>query len=336
MRRIAPLILLLASSTASAEDRWSSPHAGVSVLERRAPGPREVRAVFVDLCTPELHVRATRPSERGLTTSAFAAQTGALVAINGDFVDRGFAPVGLAMGEGERWPDAQLREDWSLFGAGPGRAGVLYDPRAPWPSEAIGGVPQIVLDGVAVAPYESLFCRREHPRSALGIDREGRTLIFAIVDGRSASSVGATCAELAALMAELGAWQAINLDGGGSSALFVEGRGVINRPSDGAERAVANHLAIVRSESGGVDACPSDGWRARPSSAALPSDPGALSPVSSPAESRSARRSDEGLSTERGREPRVEAPSERGPRPWVTLTAACAVLVLGAAAWRTR
>lgn len=308
MRSIATLVLVLAAGTASAQDRWSSPHAGVSVLERRAPGPREVRAVFVDLCTPQLRVRATRPSERGLTTSAFAERAGALAAINGDFFARGFAPVGLAIGEGERWPDAQLREDWSLFGAGPGRAGVLYDPRAPWPSEAVGGVPQIVVDGVAVAPYESLFCRREHPRSALGIDREERTLIFAVVDGRSASSVGATCAELAALMAELGAWQAINLDGGGSSALFVEGRGLINRPSDGSERPVANHLAIVRSESSGVDACPGGAF-ASVTVAARPLGQG---------------------------QRQVERPAEEGPGPWATLTAACAVLVLGAAAWRTR
>src|SRR5690606_19352298 len=135
-----------------------------------------------------------------------------------------------------------------------------------------------------------------------------------------------TCAELAALMAELGAWQAINLDGGGSSALFVEGRGVINRPSDGAERAVANHLAIVRSESGGADACPF-ACRAPPTSVAVLSGP------PGPAESHSDRRT---RSAEHGQEQRVEAPSEEGPLPWATLTAACAVLVLGAAAWRTR
>jgi len=58
--------------------------------------------------------------------------------------------------------------------------------------------------------------------------------------------------------------------------------------------------------------------------------------VSSTAESRSARRFHESLSAEREREQRVAAPSEQGPRPWATLTAACAVLVLGAAAWRTR
>lgn len=303
MLRAASLLLLLASSSASADDRWSSPYAGVTVLERRAPGPLEVRAVLVDLCAPGIRVRATRPSERGLTTSAFAERAGALVAINGDFFDRGFVPVGVAIGGGEPWPDARLREGWSVFGAGVGRADVPADSRAPWMREAVSGVPQIVLDGVTVAPYASRFCRREHPRSAVGIDREGRTLILATIDGRSSDSVGASCAELAALMAELGAWQAINLDGGGSSALFVAGRGVINAPSGGAERPVANHLAILRSDDRGVDACPEGSF------ASIAESAGAA-------------------------EPREIAPSAGHPGwPW---SSALAIVALGLAAWRAR
>lgn len=111
--------------------------------------------------------------------------------------------------------------------------------------EAVGGGPQRVVDGVPVDSFAGRFRARRHPRSAVGLSADGRPPVLATVDGRTARSVGATCAELAALVAELGAWQALNLDGGGSTALFVRGTGTANRPSDEAERPVANHLALV-------------------------------------------------------------------------------------------
>jgi hypothetical protein len=44
---------------------------------------------------------------------------------------------------------------------------------------------------------------------------------------------------------DLGAWEGMKLDGGGSSTLFIAGRGTVNRPSDGHPRAVATHLGVV-------------------------------------------------------------------------------------------
>ena len=87
-----------------------------------------------------------------------------------------------------------------------------------------------------------------HPRTAVGIDTDGRRLLFLVIDGRSASSRGYTMVELANMMIALGADNALNLDGGGSSTLYsrkVTGEmGVINEPSDGGERKVANGLGI--------------------------------------------------------------------------------------------
>ena len=57
-------------------------------------------------------------------------------------------------------------------------------------------------------------------------------------------------AELATLLKGLGAYNAANLDGGGSSAMYVAGQGVVNRPSDGTERVVANHLAVFAPATG--------------------------------------------------------------------------------------
>jgi len=89
------------------------------------------------------------------------------------------------------------------------------------------------------------------PRTAVGLDRRGRTLILVVVDGRqSGYSEGATLDELAAILKEHGAYYAMNLDGGGSSTLVVDDGGpqVLNSPIDnnlaGHERPVGNHLGV--------------------------------------------------------------------------------------------
>lgn len=82
------------------------------------------------------------------------------------------------------------------------------------------------------------------PRSAVGVDRQGQ-LWFMAADGRDPEySVGLTLAELASEMQKLGAVEAICLDGGGSTAMTVNGI-LVNRPSDGSERRVANALIVT-------------------------------------------------------------------------------------------
>ncbi|MFI6326158.1 phosphodiester glycosidase family protein [Nonomuraea sp. NPDC050556] len=87
---------------------------------------------------------------------------------------------------------------------------------------------------------------RRHPRTLAGVTRNG-SLILATVDGRNPGvTVGANFIEAAQLMRWLGAVQAINLDGGGSSAMVV-GNKVVNKPSDGVERGVGDALLILPS-----------------------------------------------------------------------------------------
>jgi exopolysaccharide biosynthesis protein len=91
---------------------------------------------------------------------------------------------------------------------------------------------------------------QRHPRTAAGVSHDGRELLLLVVDGRQPGwSIGATLPELAQMMLGAGAWHAINLDGGGSSALWHRDREatagrVLNRPSDGRVRPVANHLGV--------------------------------------------------------------------------------------------
>ena len=71
-------------------------------------------------------------------------------------------------------------------------------------------------------------------------------MYFVVADGRRTGVPGVTLAQLAAFMAdELDACSAMNLDGGGSSAMWV-GNHIVNRPADGVERPVGNHLGVIR------------------------------------------------------------------------------------------
>jgi hypothetical protein len=116
----------------------------------------------------------------------------------------------------------------------------------------VGGWPRIVTAGHNVAlAADSVegtrpgFSRARHPRSALGIGRDSLTLYLVTVDGRQASSVGMTLEELADQMLALGALEALNFDGGGSTALVVRDS-VVNAPSDtSGERPVGNVIAVT-------------------------------------------------------------------------------------------
>jgi hypothetical protein len=87
-----------------------------------------------------------------------------------------------------------------------------------------------------------------HPRTAVGVTADGRTLILLVIDGRQAGhSIGVTLPELADLMIGLGAADAINLDGGGSSTFHYrrpDGTLLTNKVNGGVWRPVGNHLGV--------------------------------------------------------------------------------------------
>lgn len=157
-----------------------------------------------------------------------------------------------AYGPGSRLQEVQAMADGdtirlvltTLPRAGPG-AGA--------PTILVGGWPRILRDGQDVAldapTVEGTISRNaetRHPRSAIGFSRDSSTLFLLVVDGRTRTSVGMTLVELAALMRKVGAWQAMNFDGGGSSTMIVEGS-LVNVPSDAmGERAVGSALLVVR------------------------------------------------------------------------------------------
>jgi hypothetical protein len=105
---------------------------------------------------------------------------------------------------------------------------------------ALGGGPILLREGQT---FDWAHRPERHPRTAIGWNRE--SLFLVVVDGRQEGlSIGMNYAELSSLMLRLGCTEAMNLDGGGSSTLWLGGR-VMNSPSDGQERHVANSLIVV-------------------------------------------------------------------------------------------
>jgi Phosphodiester glycosidase len=112
-----------------------------------------------------------------------------------------------------------------------------------WPNvfDAVGGAPMLLRNGSPVNVCSS--CPR-NPRTAVGVTASGKILLV-VVDGRSRRSRGATLVEMRNIMRDLGAVTALNLDGGGSSEMVVDGE-VVNDPSDGHERHITNAILILR------------------------------------------------------------------------------------------
>jgi exopolysaccharide biosynthesis protein len=115
---------------------------------------------------------------------------------------------------------------------------------------AIAGDRMLILGGEIVPDLDDEVL---HPRTAIGVNRNGRYIYLVVVDGRQPFySTGATFQELAELLKDLGSHYAMALDGGGSSTLVVENKNgeseVLNSPIDsyipGRERPVANHVGV--------------------------------------------------------------------------------------------
>ncbi|QKW40849.1 phosphodiester glycosidase family protein [Actinomadura sp. NAK00032] len=200
------------------DSRW-----GEVSRQRAVCGTDEVRSAPCSTNTAEVTVR------RGVVTGV------------SDTVGAGAIPAGTTVLVGrEKGADALRR-------LRPGdRVRVSYRFTGPVRFRfAVGGFP-ILRDG---APLDGLSPNGPAPRTAAGVSRDGRHLYLVVADGRSERSGGLTVAELASLLDKVGADDAVNLDGGGSSTFVARAPGaasvtVRNTPSDGTERAVANGIGV--------------------------------------------------------------------------------------------
>lgn len=256
------LLLLVPSSafaqrirTAEATDVWSEPAPGVRFLRRSTTAPAQLYVAAVDLGHDGVRVQATPHRERWSTVSERAASSGAEVVINGGFWATIQTPRGLAVGDGEAWPSTAADPDFGTFFVDTRGAAHLVAPDAP-PElddvrEAVSGRPMLVLDGAIDEASLSAFpgASQRQPRTAVGLTADGRTLLLVVVDGRQNVSRGMDLYELATTLVELGADRAMNLDGGGSSEMFVRhAGGVVSVPSRGRWEVAVDELLGVGEE----------------------------------------------------------------------------------------
>jgi hypothetical protein len=229
----------------------------------------------VELGRCELGLRVLRaPREEGkpggharvtsLLAQANEAGGEALAAVNGDFFTPEGMPVGTEVVEGETrrisgrpalaWRAGE--DPWMGIPRTEGDSVLVLGWRSPRSHPApttsvVGGFPLLLQGGERVGDLQVAarpgFAAGRHPRTAVGFDPAEDLLWVVEVDGRQAPySDGMTLPELATLFESLGVTEALNLDGGGSSVMVLEGVPV-SRPSDeSGERLVVNALAIVR------------------------------------------------------------------------------------------
>lgn len=289
------LVLVLSVTTAAAEtvtyENETEPFPGVRVLERHTSGPSwRIHAAFISLCADGVRIDARSSQASRITAAAWGSAMGADVAVNGDFyrTDRSTPTIyGDAVGVGLRWPTARTglasefsddwyyrKYGWIAFGdgwvelnhskwaknnltVGTGWHVGAMTKKIPEGTHAlVSGFPELVVEGIALSSFPDRGDMADrHPRTAMGLSKDRKTFILVVVDGRSTQSVGMNGAELAALMHELGAWTAFNLDGGGSSQMWLRGQGTVNAPSDGSPRAVANHWGVFAAGTGAPGSC---------------------------------------------------------------------------------
>lgn len=218
--------------------------------------------VEMDLDAPGHDFLVTPYKKRRRTTSSFAAMFDACVAVNGGFWGGEWG--GFTVAAGELWPkNAQDFETSTVVGFGPRQSGrlrveirptaeVLTEPLG-WMRHALTGIPLLLENGerVETESAHTLFVHK-HPRTALGLGKDGSTLYIVVVDGRQPGySKGLRTSQVGSLLASYGAWDALNLDGGSSSTLVIPSLGgLVNDPcfKKADERSVPNHLGIVRTK----------------------------------------------------------------------------------------
>jgi len=251
------------------------PLPGIAIFsETRTNQPQRLFVAEIDLTNPKvrLHVSRGGPDPDGdgpwettlMRPTKIAARENYDLVVNGDF----FSARGVKDAEGtnsafraEIWssvtgPAVSGGKVWSTStNARPclvvSKAGKVSIRSVKQPQsdemEIVAGNVLLVRDGEIVSHEKNTV---RHPRTVVGLNKEATRMVLLVVDGRKPGvALGMSYDELATEMMRLGCSEALNLDGGGSSVLAVRDSAknefkILNEPTDGRERAVANVLGI--------------------------------------------------------------------------------------------
>lgn len=250
------------------------PFPGISCYsETRTQPPTRLFVAEIDLTHPtlRLHVSPGGPDPDGpgpwqttlMQPTSIAAREGFDLVVNGDFfrargvkdagvTNAGYraalwsAVTGTAVSDGKAWSTGNSSRP-CLVVTRDGKAAIkMLKQPSPEDWQVVSGNTMLVRDGRRV-PHEN---KVRHPRTAIGLNAAATRLVLLVVDGRRPGvAVGMSYDELAAELVRLGCTDALNLDGGGSSVMAIRdpargGFRILNQPTDGRERAVANVLGI--------------------------------------------------------------------------------------------
>lgn len=220
----------------------------------------EMVTVEVDTYNPNAGIEVGTPNDKDtygmqiLREQAKAATTSeekVVAAVNGDFYYMVTGePIGIVYKDG-RAIKSKYEKGWNFFGILKDGTPVIGDEKKYNEvkdnlEEALGGNAIIVNNG----KVNGNLSTEKDPRTAVGIKADG-TVFFLTIDGRQEPySAGISLADLAQIMIDMGAVQALNLDGGGSSTYISRKPGsdelsLGNKPSEGKERVVGNSWLVV-------------------------------------------------------------------------------------------
>jgi hypothetical protein len=241
-------------------------------LVRYLPHSMIVHVLVIDTKVKGTQFLVTPPGENleggtitARTTSQFLQEFGVQIAVNGDgflpwwshspmdyypHVGDPVIPKGVAASYGKVYADGlqDIRPEPTIYISR--RNEITFNNPPNKVFHALSGDRMLIVSGEIIPDLNNKVL---HPRTAIGTNRNGRWLYLVVVDGRQPFySTGATYAELARLLKDLGAFNAMSLDGGGSSTMVIEGENgepsILNSPIDnyipGRERPVANHFGI--------------------------------------------------------------------------------------------
>jgi len=238
---------------------------------RYLPHAMIAHILVIDTKAEGLQLLITPPDDvaggalKARTTSQFLEEYRVQIAINGDgffpwwshspvdYYPREGDPVtpnGLTASQGDIYADGlqDIKPEPTLYISR--RNDLTFNRQPSKIFSAISGDRMLILSGDIIPDLND---KAIHPRTAIGLNRNGRWLYLVVIDGRQPFySTGATYQEMADLLKGFGVFNAMALDGGGSSAMVIQGVDgkpvLLNSPIDsyipGRERPVANHFGI--------------------------------------------------------------------------------------------
>lgn len=250
------------------------PFSGITIYsETRTNPPQRLFIAEIDLTNPKVRLHVSRggddPDGAGpwettlMRPTKIATREKYDLVVNGDFFKaRGVkdaegtnsafrseiwsSVTGPAMSAGKLWSTSTNARPCLIVS----KAGKVSVRRVSQPQkddwEIVSGNVMLVREGKAVAHETKV----RHPRTVVGLNKDATKMILLVVDGRKPGvALGMSYDELATELLQLGCYTALNLDGGGSSVLAVRDPAknefqLLNEPTDGRERAVANVLGI--------------------------------------------------------------------------------------------